>query len=72
MGTECNISNYLVNFRCSLPALSCVTWCFIREQPSVDLCGSCGSDDDNSDGDGIVNDDNERIIDEFCIRALLH
>lgn len=38
------------------------------EQSPVDLCGSCGSDDDN-DGDG-NGDDNGRIIDAFCICAL--
>lgn len=70
---ECNISNYLVNFRCSSPMQLFATWCFssdcvIVEQPLVDLCGSCGSDaDNNDDGDGIV-DDNERI----CICALLY
>lgn len=70
---ECNISNYLVNFRCSLSMQSFAAWCLssdcvIVEQPLVDLCGSCGSDDDNNgDGDRIV-DDNERI----CIWASLY
>lgn len=64
------MSNYLVNFRFSLSSAPVRLFSVFMLEP-VDPLGRCGCDDGHENANDANDDDNDRIVDTFCICAQL-